>query len=78
MSGVWSNILKPCPFCGSEVNLDKSPLWNGSHGYHGCYEFLIRCKKCGCNITLPKNDTVYRSEETAMKNAINAWNKRAD
>ena len=73
--------LKPCPFCGSEVTLDKDPLWesNGTttHGYYGAYEFNIHCKRCGCNIALYQNDTIYRPEEEARKNAIEAWNTRA-
>lgn len=69
--------LKPCPFCGEVVELEKRPLWRGSHGYHGCYEFVIQCQNCGCRINLDKNDTVYRSEDAARDNAIEAWNRRA-
>ena len=68
--------LKPCPFCGSEVELEKMPLWYGSRGYKDCYEFKICCKKCGCNVNQPQNDTVYRSETIAKENAIRAWNIR--
>lgn len=71
------NNLKPCPFCGSEVELEKNPLWYGNgRGYKDCYEFVIRCKKCGCRVDQPKNDSVYRSEEKAKENAIEAWNRR--
>lgn len=80
MNGQTENLttdaLNPCPFCGSEVFLEKKPLWSGSHGYHGCYEFEISCKKCGCRRRLDKNDTIYRSGEEAMKNAVDAWNQR--
>ena len=71
--------IKPCPFCGHEVYMDKIPLWNGSHGYHGCYEFKIRCKNidCGCRFDFWENDTVYRDEETAIYNVIEQWNRRA-
>lgn len=71
------NELKPCPFCGEIAELEKRPLWHGSHGYYGCYEFVIQCKKCGCQIDLDKNDTIYRSEDAARDNAIEAWNRRA-
>lgn len=71
-------VLKECPFCGNEVEVEKRPLWNNSgHGYYGCYEYVIECHECGCRINLPQNDTVYRDEKTARLNAINAWNKRA-
>ena len=69
--------LKPCPFCGTEVELEKIPLWRGSHGYYGCYEFKIRCKKCGAQQNYMLNDTVYRSEDEAIKNVVKAWNRRA-
>ena len=70
--------LKPCPFCGSEVTLTKDPLWEGSHGYIGDYEFNIECGQCGCNICLNQNTTIYRTEDEAIKNAISQWNKRSD
>lgn len=71
------NELKSCPFCGSEVELEKIPLWYGNgRGYKDYYEFKIRCKKCGCRVDQPGNDSVYRSEEEAKKNAIEAWNRR--
>lgn len=70
--------LKPCPFCGSAVDVEKKPLWDVyGHGYKDCYEFVIRCKKCGCRVDQPQNDSVYRSEEVAKTNAIEAWNRRA-
>lgn len=73
--------LKPCPFCGELPYLEKKPLWRTyndgtTHGYHGCFEYDIRCHKCGCNIPLRGNDTIYRSDEEAKQNAINAWNTR--
>lgn len=70
--------LKPCPFCGEKVNIEKIPMWfthNGiTHGYYGCYEFDIRCKNidCACSVQLGKNDTIYRDEEEAKFNAIRA------
>lgn len=70
------NKIKLCPFCGTEVELSKTPLWQGNHGYYNCFEFKIVCSKCGCNVTYNKNDTVYRSEEEAIQNVIKAWNKR--
>jgi len=75
-------MLKPCPFCGNEVYIEKVPLWRTypdgtTHGYRGKYSFDIRCEKCGCNINIKGNDTLYTSEEKAKENAINAWNKRA-
>ncbi len=72
------NELKPCPCGCRDVELKKYPLWNGTHGYYGCYEFKIKCNnpKCGWFLKVSKNDTIYRSEEEAKENVINAWNKR--
>ena len=67
--------LKPCPFCGSDVELKKIPLWHGSHGYSGCYEFKIRCEKCGCTVYQPENDSIYRSEDVAKEALRLASNK---
>ena len=41
------------------------------------FEYDIRCHKCGCNVPLGGNDTVYRTDEEAKKNATEAWNHRA-
>ena len=70
--------LKPCPFCGTEVMLEKRPLWSNHGGYVGCYEFVIECSnpECCCRIRLGINDTIYNEEEEAKANAIKAWNHR--
>ena len=74
--------LKPCPFCGEIPYLEKIPMWhtyhNGTtHGYKGCYRYDIECHKCGCNIRISNNDTIYRAEIEAKQAAIDAWNTRA-
>ena len=74
--------LKPCPFCGDIPYLECKPLWqtyNGStRGYYGCVEYVVKCHnpECGCSVKLPRNDTIYNSDEDAKNNAIAAWNKR--
>lgn len=79
-----TEALKPCPFCGHAVYLEKKPLWrsNGSttHGYFNCYEYVVQCNNsnCGCNVKLTGNDTIYRDDEEALQNAIKAWNRRAE
>ena len=70
--------LKPCPFCGTITYITAKPLWHGSHGYADCYEYDIHCEKCGCNIKLGKNNTVYSTHKEARENAIAAWNSRAE
>lgn len=77
------NDLKPCPFCGKKVELTKEPLWKeykyGTLGYYGSYEYVVKCRnsECQCQIYLGKNNTIDRDDETAQRNAIEAWNRRA-
>lgn len=70
-------VIKECPFCGSEVELTKIPLWNGVHGYRDCYRYDIRCEKCGCHRNLGDNDTIYNTDDVARKNALDKWNERS-
>lgn len=71
-------MLKPCPFCGSEVTIDFRPLWRGSHGYHGCYEIFIKCDKCGCSNYGTISNTIQLTKEEAKKKVVEAWNRRAE
>ncbi len=54
--------VKPCPFCGSEVEAMKV-----SYGIAG----VITCKNCKTKFVLPWN------EAETKKDLIEAWNKRA-
>ena len=75
--------LKNCPFCGKLVYLEKLPLWReqggSTHGYYGCYEYVIQCNnpECRCKVALPENDTIYNTDDEAINNAVTAWNRRA-
>lgn len=64
--------LKPCPFCGTEVKLLKKPLY----GYHGRFDFSVKCPHCGCTVDYIDSDTIYRSEEEAIANVVKSWNGR--
>lgn len=37
--------LKPCPFCGTEVEISE-----GMYGFHT--HFQPRCTKCGCSLDI--------------------------
>ena len=75
---IMEHTIKPCPFCGNEVYLQKVPLWSeGGHGYYGCYEYKIECEKCGCNIWCGNTNTIYNTDKIAKDNMIKAWNRRA-
>ena len=64
--------LKPCPFCGGEAVVDRSPVL----GYAPAVSFEVRCSVCGQKRFGGYFDTVYKSEKWARKKAIEAWNKR--
>ena len=71
--------LKPCPWCHRVPKVIKEALWQGSHGYHGCYQYYVECKNKNCRVQ-PKTrtyDTVgsYSSTECINK-AISDWNNR--
>lgn len=77
------NELKPCPFCGETPQIEAKPLWELSrdgalHGYVGHYKYDIRCQKCGCNVTVRNNTTIYSGHKKARENTIKSWNRRAD
>lgn len=71
--------LKDCPFCHEFPVLIKNPLWHGSHGYIGSYEFFVQCDNENC-LVRPKTrayDTISRKSESECKElAYNAWNNR--
>ena len=65
-----SKELKPCPFCGGEVDYvhtDHRDLTNRSHHYV--------CRKCNATVFL---DVIgnYEAGEATEQEAINAWNAR--
>ena len=77
--------LKPCPFCGGEVEL----LDYTDHMY-GFWDYKIKCKKCRAYMDSPPTAIVQmqpdrliqtRNEETkakAKRELIIIWNRRAD
>lgn len=77
-------MLKPCPFCGKDVFVEKQPMWHTyddgtTHGYRGMYKFVIECTnpECRCSVNLGGNSTYRNTEAEALQEAIDHWNKRA-
>jgi len=73
MSDNTTGELKPCPFCGSNVELVSYPI----RGYNGCVEYSISCGKCGCRLNYNKGDTIYRTDKEAKEYVITKWNTRS-
>lgn len=70
---------KECPWCHDMPIISKDPMWNGSHGYHGCYEYYVACTNGKCKIK-PKTksycDIYDMSENECITSAIDDWNDR--
>ena len=70
---------KECPFCHSLPDIVKNPLWDGTHGYPGKYEYYIACKNKDCKVKprTYKYDNIYdMSEQECIEKAISDWNNR--
>ena len=64
--------LKPCPFCGGE-NITIIIMLRG---------VKVECFTCGANVRSTKGDGMYKTLNNARKyhykNAVRAWDRRAD
>ena len=74
-----NNELKPCPFCGGSPKLsDWYDRGDTCHSWlavivHGCTE---NCEKyLGASVRFQAGG---KTMDEAIKNVINAWNKRAE
>lgn len=67
--------LKLCPFCGNAVKLNFEPLYHDGHGYEGCFNVSVGCKKC--RYSLPAFNTIYEPIDEAISQAVGLWNQRA-
>lgn len=77
--------LKPCPFCGSEVE-----LVDYTDRIYGFWDYKIKCKKCRAYMDSPSTCIVRftnrglhqeRNAETMQKanrELIITWNRRSD
>ena len=72
-------VIKECPWCHRMPKLFKTPLWKGSHGYPGNYEYYLSCKNPNCKIqprTKSYNDIYSMMEEDCINHAIKDWNNQ--
>lgn len=74
-------LLKKCPFCGSEAELKIEPMWCdaiSSDGYHGNYEYYVKCKNDKCKLERKRFDDIYCKPDEAMSKAIDSWENRVE
>jgi Lar family restriction alleviation protein len=68
--------LKPCPFCGGEVEVDKLGDRDECFALTG-----VLCKNCGIYFTCRETkwiDCEYEILEEEKNVLLKAWNRRAD
>jgi Lar family restriction alleviation protein len=66
--------LKPCPFCGTDdAILVKGKQPDGNVSYEIAF---VECNTCGCRTDSYITDG-YMGVKNTVRDAINAWNKRA-
>ena len=68
-----NEILRPCPFCGSEVELARVDCEMG-----GVTSIEVRCR-CGAEVRIESDDYMYDWTGAAHQlglNAIQKWNRR--
>ena len=68
-----NEIMKPCPFCGSEVEV--SSLMFGACGVTS----IEVCCRCGAEVRIESDDLIYDWTGAAHQmglNAIEKWNRR--
>ena len=70
--------LKYCPWCGGYANMRREPMWHGSHGYTGCFEFFVQCSNEACGAVAPNGrfNSIYNTCAFAEQKAEEAWNRR--
>lgn len=61
---------KECPFCHNLPDIAKSPLWNGSHGYHGRYNYYIACRNENCKMKPKTYEYEVREELCQIANSV--------
>ena len=68
------NKLKPCPFCGSEINveLEAYPEWHyNSKITYGCY-LVHECDNASLHLYVKGCETAEKAVETL----VSRWNSR--
>lgn len=79
MNILLKKLPEECPWCHETPIVASDPLWNGSHGYYGNYEYYVACKNKSCKIkprTKSYNNIYGMSEQECIDKAINDWNTR--
>lgn len=67
--------LKPCPFCGGEVELSSISDYEGYY-----FDLAVTCNGCGVDVVFDTEINCPKVEdfpEETVRKAIEKWNRRA-
>jgi hypothetical protein len=79
MNIKMEELPKECPFCHDIPIVAKDPMWHGSHGYYGNYEYYVACMNFDCKVqpkTKSYNDIYGMTEQECIDKSIENWNSR--
>ena len=65
--------LKPCPFCGSEVEDVTVKIANGT-----IEELKLYCRRCSAEFTIRASDLREWGTGKPLSSAIDTWNRRSN
>ena len=69
--------LKPCPFCGREAATQTTVI---HRDIADCIRYAVGCPACRIELhsDIEEIEGTFKTTETAMQKAIEAWNRRAE
>jgi len=77
MKNSEGNSLKPCPFCGSKVELRVATCFDDKDG--NCHEIIPTPQiECSCGFIFWLKDPNWNSLDEFKAETIKVWNRRVD